>query len=162
MIFPRVLCVKKTTKYERLKSSGVFASKYVEDVMLQVWKEASDVHSIVANSVIEATKASGREVKVRADYLATKQDFEDVDLVMSLGGDGTFLKTASQITTNRLPILGINTDPSRSAGALTTRKVNYERLESDIKKIFIHLDRENFEYFDRQRLHFVMKDVYNK
>jgi NAD+ kinase len=81
---------------------------------------------------------------------------------MSLGGDGTFLRTASMITTNRLPILGINTDPSRSAGALTTRKVDFNRRESDIKKIFTHLDRENFEYFERQRLHFVMKDVYNK
>ncbi len=58
-------------------------------------KEASDVHSVVANAVIAATVASGREVKVKADYLTTKEDFEDVDLVMSLGGDGTFLKTAS-------------------------------------------------------------------
>ena len=54
--------------------------------------------------------------------------------------------------------------PSRSAGALTTRKVSFERLETDIKKIFTHLDRENFEYFDkfdRQRLCFIMRDVNN-
>ena len=37
LIFPRVLCVKKTTKYERLKATGVVTSKYVEDVMLNVW-----------------------------------------------------------------------------------------------------------------------------
>jgi NAD kinase len=63
--------------------------------------------------------------------------------------------------TSRLPILGINTDPTRSAGALTTRRVSFDLLDKDIKKIFTHLDRENFEYFDRQRLHFIMKDVYN-
>lgn len=53
------------------------------------------MHSVVANAVIDATIASGREVKVRADYLTQPEDFDNVDLVMSLGGDGTFLKTAS-------------------------------------------------------------------
>lgn len=63
------------------------------------------------------------------------------------------------IKTPSLPILGINTDPSRSAGALTTRKIPFNFKEKEIKKIFTHLDRENFEFFNRQRLHFVMKDV---
>jgi NAD kinase len=39
---------------------------------------------------------------------------------MSLGGDGTFLKTASMIKSNALPIFGVNTDPSRSVGHLTS------------------------------------------
>lgn len=41
----------------------------------------------------------------------TQEDFEDKDIIMSLGGDGTFLKTASYIKNSQKPILGVNTDP---------------------------------------------------
>ena len=33
-------------------------------------------------------------------------------LIISLGGDGTFLHTSSMIESDQIPILGINTDPS--------------------------------------------------
>lgn len=36
-------------------------------------------------------------------------DIFDLDLALSVGGDGTFLKTASRINRQRIPILGINT-----------------------------------------------------
>lgn len=68
---------------------------------------------------------SGREVRVQRDYMLTDADFEKVDLVCSLGGDGTFLKTASMIKSNRLPIVGVNTDPARSVGHLTSIPIPY-------------------------------------
>jgi NAD kinase len=120
--------------------------------MLSVWKEARDMHLSVVNQICAHVTNSGREVKIIADYKLKDEDFKDVDLVISMGGDGTFLKTASYIRTPSLPILGINTDPSRSAGHLTNKAVNYERREIEIKKIFTHLNRENFEYFSRTRL----------
>ena len=40
-------------------------------------------------------------------------------LVISLGGDGCFLRTCSQVTNSEIPMLGINTDPARSLGILT-------------------------------------------
>lgn len=54
----------------------------------------------VADDVIEGMKSTGRDVKVARDYQLTDKDFKNVDLVMSLGGDGTFLKTASMISSN--------------------------------------------------------------
>lgn len=36
-IFNKILCVKKTTKYERLKATGLMQSKYVEDVLMKTW-----------------------------------------------------------------------------------------------------------------------------
>jgi len=43
----------------------------------------------------------------------TTEDLEDpdIELILSLGGDGTFLKTASMIKNRQMPILGVNTDP---------------------------------------------------
>ena len=76
-------------------------------------EEAANMHIQVADKVIDAFRSSGRDVKIKQDYQLTDEDFDDpnIDLVLSLGGDGTFLKTASMIKNNRLPILGVNTDP---------------------------------------------------
>lgn len=36
-IWKKVLCVKKTTKFERLKSTGFFQSSYVENKLMKTW-----------------------------------------------------------------------------------------------------------------------------
>ena len=77
-------------------------------------------------------------------------------MVLSLGGDGTFLKTASMIKNRQLPILGVNTDPQRSVGCLCNRKVYFASQDDDIKKMMRYLEMENFEFFYRQRLLFEM------
>ena len=63
--------------------------------------------------MIEALKESGREVNVKQCYQVTPEDLADpsTELILSLGGDGTFLKTASMIDNRHMPILGVNTDP---------------------------------------------------
>src|SRR3989304_5997913 len=47
-------------------------------------------------------------------------DFEDIDLVITIGGDGTFIRAASFISSQL--ILGINSEPDSSEGALTSIK----------------------------------------
>ena len=79
-----------------------------------------------------------------------------IELILSLGGDGTFLKTASFIKNRHIPILGVNTDPQRSVGCLCNRKVFHASCEDDIVKMMRYIERENFEFFDRQRLLFEM------
>ena len=41
------------------------------------------------------------------EYLAVKADFE-ADIAISMGGDGTFLKTAARVGSRNIPILGVN------------------------------------------------------
>ena len=71
------------------------------------------MHISVADKVIQAFQESGRDVRVKQDYQLTAEDLADpeIELVLSLGGDGTFLKTASMIQNRQMPILGVNTDP---------------------------------------------------
>lgn len=40
------------------------------------------------------------------------EELDEVDLVISAGGDGTFIDAASKIPHDRLPVIGINTDPT--------------------------------------------------
>ena len=63
---------------------------------------------------IEASLQS-RGVRYKAFYRARQVDYTPYDFVISVGGDGTFLEAARQITTQ--PILGVNSDPERSVGA---------------------------------------------
>lgn len=56
--------------------------------------------------------------------LSTKQS-EWADIVVPIGGDGTFLLTASRacpIFCNPKPIVGFNSDPDRSEGRLMLSK----------------------------------------
>jgi len=46
--------------------------------------------------------------------------------LLEIGGDGTYLRTAGIIETPDVPILGINTDPSRSIGFLCNNKIHFD------------------------------------
>jgi len=73
-----------------------------------------------------------------------KKDFiNNFDLIITFGGDGTFVKAANLI--EDCFILGINSRPKTSEGALTTINVN----EIDkLKKI----QEENYEILTRERI----------
>ena len=89
------------------------------------------------------TLAEYKNVAFRlADELEQK-DFADRDLAIALGGDGTFLR-ASHFINNGIGLLGINSEPGESEGALTP--VHYD----DIAAISAILAGEYSEVF-RQR-----------
>ena len=48
------------------------------------------------------------KMDIHADHLFDGDDF-DADMVISIGGDGTFLKAARRVGRKGIPILGINT-----------------------------------------------------
>jgi len=63
--------------------------------------------------------------------IISKDHLKDKDLVISIGGDGTFLSASHYI--ENTPILGVNSDKNRSEGALTTIELN--QLNNKIRKI---------------------------
>jgi NAD kinase len=120
----------------------------------------------------------GKDVIMKKDLELMPTDINDRDLLISLGrchfrfafsrreilsnfiilgGDGTYLRTSGAIETPDLPILGINTDPSRSTGHLCNQKIYNDKKEKQIENIFDQLEKENFEYFYRQRINFQME-----
>lgn len=75
---------------------------------------ASHESHVAAREHVEAALQS-RGVRYKAFYRARQVDYTPYDFVIAVGGDGTFLEAARQITTQ--PILGVNSDPERSVGA---------------------------------------------
>lgn len=63
--------------------------------------------------------------------ILSKEHLKNKDLVISIGGDGTFLSASHYI--ENTPILGVNSDTNRSEGALTT--IDLSQLNDKIKKI---------------------------
>ena len=81
-----------------------------------------NVHKSVEEKIVRAIEKRGIQVKIcqRTDYCDSLAEW--ADLIMTAGGDGTFLLGASKIKNKDKPIIGINTDPTRSEGHLCLPK----------------------------------------
>ncbi|MDO8517587.1 MAG: NAD(+)/NADH kinase, partial [Nanoarchaeota archaeon] len=71
------------------------------------------------------------EIKSAWKNKLKEEHFKDIDLVISIGGDGTFL-SASHFIDNQL-ILGVNNNVAQSEGALCS--IDLIKLEEKISKI---------------------------
>jgi NAD+ kinase len=124
-------------------------------------EEAANVHISIADFCFQQLQRKGKDVVMKKDLELEPEDVRDKDILISLGtaialtyslytgGDGTYLRTAGIIETKDTPILGLNTDPSRSIGFLCNNKIYNDMKEKQIEKIFENLEKENFEYFYR-------------
>jgi len=68
------------------------------------------------------------------------------------------LRAAGVIKNQNVPILGLNTDPSRSIGKLCNKAIENEEKEKKLENIFTALELGHFEYFYRTRLNFRVED----
>ncbi|VDM17334.1 unnamed protein product [Hydatigera taeniaeformis] len=91
-----------------------------------------------------------RNYGIQVDAINWKNyDFEhakSADLLVSVGGDGTFLSTALRITEKDKPIIGINSNPQSSEGSLCLPRYWY-------KKIPVIVDRLVNGQFNRRFRH---------
>lgn len=89
-----------------------------------------------------------------SDRLSIDQaSFDWADMILVIGGDGTFLLGANLVYDNSKPILGINSDPSTSEGYLMLSP-KYTR---QIPKIFEMLKSGNFNYLMRSRIRVTLR-----
>ena len=118
---------------------GIFGSKYQQEkqsIIRRVFKKLAELEA---------------EVHVDSafyEYLSTTFDFEpevcslltgdcfDLDIAISMGGDGTFLRTAARINRQNIPILGINTG---RLGFLAD--VGSTEIEDALEELFKHYYR---------------------
>lgn len=85
------------------------------------------------------------KLTVSQEWPLTLEDTRDKSLVVSLGGDGTYLRTSSMMDNAAVPLLGINTDPGRSLGILCSKFLYKERSSPNhIAKIFDQIERGKF------------------
>ena len=92
----------------------------------------------------------------------TNKCYKDIDLIIVIGGDGTFLR-ASHLNKN-IPMLGINPDSSKKEGFFMQANIsNYkEKINKILRNDFktIQLLRLKVEINGKKLNHLVLNDVY--
>lgn len=79
--------------------------------------------------------------------------FDWADLILPIGGDGTFLMASNLIHNNQKPIMGINSYPTKSQGYLMLPP----SYTNDIPKIFDMLKSGHYKILMRRRIRTVLK-----
>ena len=91
---------------------GIFGSDYQFDKRIQIKRVFEQLNKLDMKVWVE--KDFYQYLCVQLNYepivsgLIDGKDFQ-VDIVLSIGGDGTFLRTAALVGSKKIPILGINT-----------------------------------------------------
>lgn len=73
--------------------------------------------------------------------IVKRDDLEGIDIVISLGGDGTALSASHYLEDK--PLLAVNLNPKKSEGALTT--ISFAELEKKLGEIKREIKTENLE-----------------
>ncbi len=117
----KILVVYKKSAWELFNSSKdphvmLFMQESGRDA--QFFEHSHQVQKASIETVKSTLIASGAELTMlyRSDLSETVTN--DIDLAVTVGGDGTFIETSHFIDA-KTPILGVNSDPSRSIGFLS-------------------------------------------
>ncbi|PIN76844.1 hypothetical protein COV17_00790 [Candidatus Woesearchaeota archaeon CG10_big_fil_rev_8_21_14_0_10_36_11] len=151
MSFNNILCIIKTTEYNKykVKSNSIIPK--------EIKSNLSSYHSN-HNIFIQEFKKIVKELSLPVKYITTNQVRKTkgmFDLVITCGGDGTFLLAARYF--ENLPLLGFNsnshTHPKKgSIGALITG--NNIHLETALRKV----KERKFRYKQWPRLYVKVND----
>ena len=121
---------------ERIMKIGVFGRDYQEDklpLIQRLFNKLSErgaeifVQRDFYTFLTEVTKYTPANVTVLDGNMS------ELDIALSVGGDGTFLRTVVQINQHAIPILGINTG---RLGFLAD--IGSEQLEETLDELFEH------------------------
>ncbi|CAG9800669.1 unnamed protein product [Chironomus riparius] len=155
----KVLIVTKLTRYEfeMLRHPNLDKNQLEEKVKNRGTDYDSlmyyhNLHKTVERKVVDSFTQMGVEVKVVNRITINKELLQWTDLIVPVGGDGTFLLAASRATPffveNSVPIVGFNSDPLRSEGRLMLPKQYTSDVNDAVKKII----KGEFDWMHRSRV----------
>lgn len=155
----KVLIVTKLTRYEfeQLRHPDLNEQQLEEKIKYRgtdfdALMYYHNLHKKVEQKVVDSFSQLGVEVKVVNRITINKELLRWTDLIVPVGGDGTFLLAASRATPffiqNSVPIVGFNSDPQRSEGRLMLPKQYTSDVNDAVKKIIMG----EFDWMHRSRI----------
>uniref|UniRef100_A0A0X3P076 NAD kinase 2 n=1 Tax=Schistocephalus solidus TaxID=70667 RepID=A0A0X3P076_SCHSO len=153
--FKRTLIVSKRSAYAHEQSRSSYTDEAaLEKSILERGKSFNDMkraHRFHAQIIAELTRClRAHDVEVRVvDF--KEYDFSDAewsDLIISVGGDGTFLSAASKVLSRDKVLVGLNSRPASSEGSLCTANWWYRRIPEFVDRLMLG----KFSRFWRQRI----------
>nr|CAD7193737.1 unnamed protein product [Timema douglasi] len=107
-----------------------------------------EVHKSFEKSVVDVLKNKNFDIRLVPRFKLTQDDISWADVIFSLGGDGTFLMVASSVLGNSKPVVGFNSDPTRSEGHLCLPK----RYSTNLEEAIYKLTHGEFKWMFRSRI----------
>ena len=145
----RAVILTKVSRYEfeRLRHDSLTEAQLENELTARgsnysAIKKHHNIHKSLEVSVVEALERAGLEIKmVKRNQEYTDELVTWADMIVTTGGDGTFLMGASKILDSNKPVIGFNTDPTRSEGHLClpkhySYKIQVSRLAL-MKKLYL-------------------------
>uniref|UniRef100_A0A0N5BBF9 NAD(+) kinase n=1 Tax=Strongyloides papillosus TaxID=174720 RepID=A0A0N5BBF9_STREA len=138
--------------FGNLNNEEIISKLHSFGIVTKEVKEKHLAHLKFVNKIVVAFKKQGLKVRIINCDQYNQKCFKGFDLIVTAGGDGTFLFGASKIKSDT-PLIGLNSDPQGSEGYLCVeRKMNIPP-HIIIKK---YIER-NFEWYYRQRITVTIK-----
>lgn len=162
----KALIVTKLTRYEfeKIRHSELNDLELEEKIRCRgtdfdALMHYHNLHKTVERKVVDCFRESGVEVKVVNRLTINRDLLRWTDVLVPVGGDGTFLLAASRASPlfieNSVPIVGFNSDPKRSEGRLMLPKQYSTEIHDAVKKLLTG----EFEWMHRSRIRITLLGV---
>ncbi|GAB1864219.1 NAD kinase 2, mitochondrial [Camponotus japonicus] len=126
--------IERGSDYDAMRASH-FATKAVKDEVIQILQKMNVEYKIIDRSTLDQSY------------------FTWADLVLPIGGDGTFLLASNLIFDNKKPIMGINSYPEKSEGYLLLPT----KYTKNITEIFEMLKAGHYSILMRRRIRIILR-----
>ncbi|XP_025422021.1 NAD kinase 2, mitochondrial [Sipha flava] len=156
----KVLLVAKYTRVERerLENANVSEKQLLsklsdQGVNLKTILESHNEHYNIVKEVTAAINGLDVESKIINLKDINTAAVSWADVLIAIGGDGTFLVMSSYVQDNETPVVGINSNPSSSLGYLCLPEI----CSRNIQKTFDTLEKGKYSFINRRRIRVTMK-----
>jgi NAD+ kinase len=162
----KVLVVTKLTRYEfeQIRHPDLNNTELEEKIRCRgtdfdALMHYHNLHKTTEKKVVDCFRKLDVEVKVVNRLTINKDLLHWTDILVPIGGDGTFLLAASRASPlfieNSVPIVGFNSDPKRSEGRLMLPKQYTSDVNDAVKKLLTG----EFEWMHRSRIRITLLGV---
>jgi NAD kinase len=166
--FRNILVVVKQTPYEtymQMKSQG----KAPVALRWERLQNRYNVHRQCVDAVVETLKREAVQFSVIGRDELHRGLVVDKDLIITVGGDGTTLN-ASSFLDDTIPILGVNSDPTRPEERQVTRQKDERRSKgalcamtaTDVTELLPRVLHENLTPNTRTRIQCLVRSTYTE
>ncbi|UXI18456.1 pleckstrin-like protein domain-containing family F member 2-like [Sarcoptes scabiei] len=156
----RALVLGKLSRYEFEKHRNPNIDE--KQLMTNIENNGSDYKSLLHHHriheqnkqhIVKCLEEKNIETKVVNRFGYSKELIDWSDIIITSGGDGTFLLAANKIPDNKKPLIGVNSDPTRSIGHLCLPKYYSDKFDIALNSIF----SGNFEWNFRKRIRITLE-----
>ncbi|XP_052862163.1 NAD kinase 2, mitochondrial [Anopheles cruzii] len=158
----RVVIVTKLTRleFEKIRDPDRLSDVRLEQKIrdrgtdYEALKYYHHLHKDVEEKVVRSFRHQGIEVKVVNRLTIGREVLRWADLIVPIGGDGTFLLAAGRASPfflangKKTPVVGFNSDPRRSEGRLMLPKQFSTEIDEAVRRIIA----DGFRWIQRSRI----------